>query len=398
MLPRGVALGKLMPAPSRAVHRLVRSCRRTYMDLMMTIAALPAAFRPFSGAALRVASLVVAALSVAVAACATPVTQGALSPSAQVTPAFLPERNQFIAQDGARLGLTVWPAEGTANSDYVVVGVHGMNDYANAFHMAAPYWAKHGVTTYAYDQRGFGRSPNKGIWPEEELMREDLRTAVDVARARHPDAIITVVGISMGGSVTLTAFGSDRPPKADRLIVSGPGLRGWGAINPLYRVSLWASAHANPDWLVVPPVGLVKIEPSDNNAMLRRTWSDPHMTYRTRIDQVYGLVALMENANTAAARLKPNVPTLISYGARDIVIPENGVRRAAEILPSFVRTVYYPNGYHMLLRDLQAERVHADYLAFMKDPAAPMPSGEGEWPFRENCTHWASAARPPVAC
>lgn len=364
----------------------------------MTIDVVPSVFHPLTRGVLRFAAMVIVSLSVAVAACATPVTQGALGPSGQVSPAFIPERNQFITQDGARLGLTVWPAEGTDNPEYVVVGVHGMNDYANAFHMAAPYWAKHGVTTYAYDQRGFGRSPNKGIWPEEELLREDLRTAVDVARARHPGAIITVVGISMGGSVALTAFGSDRPPKADRLIVSGPGLRGWGAINPLYRVSLWASAHANPDWLVVPPVGLVKIEPSDNNAMLRRTWSDPHMTYRTRIDQVYGLVALMENANNAVARLKPNVPTLISYGAKDIVIPENGVRRAAGILPSFVRTVYYPNGYHMLLRDLQAERVHADYLAFMKDPAAALPSGEGEWPFREGCKHWAAADRPPVAC
>lgn len=364
----------------------------------MRPAALIATFRPMANAGLRMAALLVAALSVAVAACATPVTQGAFVPSAPVSPAFLPERNEFIAQDGARLGLTVWPAEGTDNPDYVVVGVHGMNDYANAFHMAAPYWARHGVTTYAYDQRGFGRSPNKGIWPEEELMREDLRTAVKVARARHPEAVITVVGISMGGSVAMTAFGSDRPPEADRLIVSGPGLRGWGSINPLYRVSLWTSAHVNPDWLVVPPVGLVKIEPSDNNEMLRRTWSDPHMTYRTRIDQVYGLVALMENANSAAARLKPSVPALISYGARDIVIPENGVRRTADILPSHVRTVYYPNGYHMLLRDLQAERVHADYLAFMKDPAAAMPSGEAEWPFRESCTHWAAVDQPPVAC
>lgn len=368
------------------------------MDEIMTPAALPSLFRPAPAALLRLMSMVVALLSVAVAACATPVTQGALTPSAPVSPMFIPERNQFITQDGANLGLTVWPAEGTDNPSLVVVGVHGMNDYAYAFHMAAPYWASQGVTTYAYDQRGFGRSPNKGIWPEEELMREDLRTAVDVARARHPDATITVVGISMGGSVALTAFGSDRPPKADRLIVSGPGLRGWGAINPLYRVSLWASAHVNPEWLVVPPVGLIKIEPSDNNAMLRRTWSDPNMTYRTRIDQVYGLVALMENANSAVARLKPSIPTLISYGARDIVIPENGVRRAAAILPSFVRTVYYPNGYHMLLRDLQSERVHADYLAFMRDPAAALPSGEGEWPFRENCTHWASADRPPVAC
>jgi alpha-beta hydrolase superfamily lysophospholipase len=166
------------------------------------------------------------------------------------------------------------------------------------------------------------------------------------------------------------------------LILSGPALRGWGAINPLYRISLFASAYTNPGWLVVPPPGIVKIEPSDNYAMLRRTWSDPHMTYRTRIDQVYGLVSLMENAHRAAPALPASVPVLIGYGARDIVIPENGMRRTARTLPEHVRTVYYPNGYHMLLRDLQAETVHADYLAFMKDPAAPVPSGLGEWPFR----------------
>ena len=193
-------------------------------------------------------------LAMTLPACAHPVTIGALQAAGSVMPQFLPDQDVFVAADGARLGLSVWPAEGTDDPDYVVVGVHGMSDYAGAFHMAAPYWDKHGVTTYAYDQRGFGRSPNKGYWPDEELMRQDLRTAVDVARQRHPDAVITVVGVSMGASVALTAFGSDDPPKADRLILSGPGLRGWGAINPLYRVSLYASAHTNPGWIVVPPV------------------------------------------------------------------------------------------------------------------------------------------------
>ena len=330
------------------------------------------------GLAVMFAGLGVAALP----ACAHPVTVGALQPASPVEPAFLPDENVFVTTDGSRLGLTVWPAAGTEDPEYVVVGVHGMSDYAGAFHMAAPYWAARGVTTYAYDQRGFGRSPSKGLWPEEELMRADLRTAVDAARKRHPEAVITVVGISMGASVAMTAFGSDDPPKADRLILSGPGLRGWGAINPLYRVSLLASAYANPGWIVVPPAGLIKIEPSDNNAMLRRTWSDPHMTYENRIDQVYGLVTLMENAHWASARLPKGMPVLASYGARDIVIPQNGVARTAKLLPPNVRTVYYTNGYHMLERDLQAEKVHADYLAFMTAPGAGLPSGEGEWPFR----------------
>ncbi|MBA3067474.1 MAG: lysophospholipase [Hyphomonas sp.] len=345
-----------------------------------------------------IAALVSGLAVMAMPACAHPVTIGALKTAESVAPSFLPEQNTFIAADGARLGLTVWPAEGTAEPDYVVVAVHGMSDYANAFHMAAPYWAKHGVTSYAYDQRGFGRSPNKGYWPEEELMRADLRTAVDVARKRHPGAVITVVGVSMGASVALTAFGSDDPPKADRLILSGPGLRGWGAINPLYRASLYASAHMNPGWIVVPPAGLIKIEPSDNLAMLRRTWSDPNMTYENRIDAVFGLVTLMEHAHQSAAALPRNLPILASYGARDIVVPENGVERTAKLLPPNVRTVYYPNGYHMLLRDLQAEKVHADYLAFIKDPEAPLPSGEGEWPFRHPCLQMASLPAASAAC
>ncbi len=317
-----------------------------------------------------------------VTACAHPVTQGALAGLAPDMPRFLPEEEVFIAQDGARLGLTVWPAAGETEPEYVVVGIHGMNDFANAFHMAGPYWAERGVTTYAYDQRGFGRSPAKGIWPEEELMREDLRTAVAVARRMHPDATITVVGISMGGSVALSAFGSDRPPEADRLIASGPGLRGWGAVNPLYQMSLWLSTHTRPGWVVQPPKRFVRIEPSDNIEMLQRTWSDPRMTRENRIDQVYGVVSLMETAHDRIGRLPAGLPVLLAYGANDYVIPEGGVKRTARKLPQHARTVYYEKGYHMLLRDLQAETVHADYLAFMMAPDTELPSGAPEWPFR----------------
>ncbi|MEZ5970148.1 MAG: alpha/beta fold hydrolase [Hyphomonas sp.] len=303
-------------------------------------------------------------------------------PLPATAPEFLMDEDVFVSFDGARLGLTNWQPPPGTESGHVIVGLHGMNDYANAFHMAAPYWAAHGVQVYAYDQRGFGRSPQRGIWPDEEVMREDLRTATHVVRRLHPGATITVVGISMGGSVAITAFGSDRPPDADRLIASGPGLRGWGAMHPLYRFSLWASARTRPGWIVEPPRRFVKIEPSDNVEMLRRSAQDPLMLPTNRIDQVYGLVELMETAHHRVIHLPPTLPVLMSYGARDIVVPAKGVARTAKELPSHVRTVYYENGYHMLLRDLQAEKVHTDYLSFMRSPASALPSGAGEWPFR----------------
>jgi len=289
------------------------------------------------------------------------------------TPHFDIASERFITFDGAELGLTVWDAG--EEPDVIVVGLHGMNDWANAFFMAAPYWAEHGVTTYAYDHRGFGRSPNKGIWPKEELMREDLRTAVQVARTRHPEAQIAVVGISMGGAVAASAFGSGDVPDADLLVLSGPGFRGWGALPIAYRASLWMSARVRPGWIVTPPRRVVRIEPTDNIEMLREIWSNPHMTRENRIDQVHGVVSLMETAHRRVTAISSDIPVLVTYGAKDIVIPPGAMERTAKVLPDHARTAYYENGYHMILRDLQAEVVHADTLAFLLNPAADLPSG-----------------------
>lgn len=311
----------------------------------------------------------------------TPLTQGAIAMTDINEPGFDLEAETFISFDGAELGLTAWEAA-RGDPEIVIVGVHGMNDWANAFYMAAPWWAEHGVTTYAYDQRGFGRSPGRGIWPDEDLMREDLRLAVALARVRHPEAKVAVVGISMGGAVAMTAFGSDNPPDADMLLLSGPGLRGWGALPLSYRPSLWIASRVRPGWVVTPPKG-VKIEPTDNVEMLQEIWSNPNMLRENRIDQVHGVVTLMENAHRAAPSLPESVPTLVTYGAKDIVIPPNAMKRTATVLPQHVETRYYERGYHMLLRDLQAETVWQDMLKFIQDPVAEPPSGVPPLPWRE---------------
>lgn len=325
--------------------------------------------------------LLLIALSLVLAACAMPRQQQPLTGNGPVTPHFDVEHSRFVSFDGAELGLTVWEPE-TGEPALVVVGLHGMNDYANAFHMIAPWFVEKGVTTYAYDQRGFGRSVSRGIWPSPELLREDLRTAIEVARERHPETPLAVIGISMGASVAMTTFSSSDPPEhVDRLVLSGPGLRGWGTLNWLYRGSLWVSSHVRPGWVVRPPRG-VKIEPSDNIEMLRQLWEDPLGLKANRIDQVFGVVSLMEEAHQAARRLPSDLPTFLTYGARDIVIPSEAMKRTVATLPQHVRTAYYPQGYHMLLRDLQAETVFADIWTFLNDPAAELPSGATSVPAR----------------
>ncbi len=187
--------------------------------------------------------LVVLAIAVLLSACAHMAVQKPLAPEPSFTGPRL-EADRFVSFDGARLGLTSWLPQGEPWA--VIVGVHGMDDYANAFHLAAPYWANQGIATYAYDQRGFGRSPQRGIWAGDTLMIQDLRTITDLVRARYPHAVIAVAGESLGGAVAIEAFASDRPPAADRLVLLAPAVWGWSSQPLAYRVALNIAARLSP--------------------------------------------------------------------------------------------------------------------------------------------------------
>src|SRR5579863_8008951 len=162
------------------------------------------------------------------------------------------EADSFVSFDGARLGFTHWDTP-SGQPWAVIVGLHGMNDYANAFHLAAPYWASRGIATYAYDQRGFGRSPQRGVWAGDALMTEDLRTITALVRARYPHAVIAVAGESLGGAVAIEAFASDHPPAADRLVLLAPAVWGWSSQPLAYRLALEAAAHIAPAKVFTPP-------------------------------------------------------------------------------------------------------------------------------------------------
>lgn len=309
-------------------------------------------------------------------ACATPAIQPVLTPPTGFTgPAV--EARTLLMDDGARLPLARWAPE-TGEPWAVIVALHGMNDSRASFRLAGPYWAEHGIETWAVDQRGFGEAPGRGVWAGEARMTEDVRTAVALARARHPRAIIAVAGESMGGSVTIAAFGSDRPPAADRVLLLAPGVWGWTAQGPVNSSALWLAARTMGPYSVDAPEWAIRYHPaSDNRLELYRNGRDPNSILSTRFDALYGLVDLMESASTKLGSIR--APTLLLYGGHDNVIQKPAMRlalRRAGDRPGF-RTAYYPDGWHILNRDLQAERMYRDVEAWLRDASAPLPSGAG---------------------
>lgn len=273
----------------------------------------------------------------------------------------------FVMADGARLPMKVWPAK---RPRAVIIGVHGMNDYSNAFAMPAPWFAKRGITTYSFDQRGFGDTEHRGLWAGADVMARDLAAVTRIVRQRHGNLPVYIMGVSMGGGVTMKAMAAGL--EVDGAILVAPAIWGWQAMNPVYKTALWLSAHTVP-WKTATGSGL-EIWPSDNIEMLRAFSKDPKVIKGTRIDAVYGVVNLMDDAYSAAPHFK--TPVLYLYGKKDEIVPAEPTFHVMEQITAPKRLAVYENGWHMLLRDKQREKVWRDIHSWIRNKEAPLPSGE----------------------
>jgi acylglycerol lipase len=300
---------------------------------------------------------------------------------AQVTPRFT--EDAFIASDGTRLPLRKWLPKGPVNA--VILALHGFNDYSNGFDIPAKLWAARGIATYAYDQRGFGGAPGRGLWAGEGRLALDAIVASRILRRTYPGRKLILLGESMGGAVAVLAAtgvmtgvipGPDGVPvaDADAVVLSAPAVWGRATMDFLPRLALFAGVRLFPD-MTLTGRGL-QIKASDNLPMLRALARDPFVLKGARIDTMYGLVDLMGDALAAAPRL--GLPLLLMYGAHDQLVPRNAMAAFTARLPPAAgdrrRLAYYPKGYHLLLRDLDGEGVAADVASWIADPTAPLPS------------------------
>lgn len=289
----------------------------------------------------------------------------------------------FIAGDGAVLPLRKWLPRGPVKA--VILALHGFGDYSHGFAEPAKIWAADGIATYAYDQRGFGAAPERGRWPGEGQLSVDAIVASRILRQMYPGRPLYLLGESMGGAVAILAMtgamhgvipGRNGMPvaEANGVILSAPAVWGRDTMDFLPKAALFAGVRFFPD-MVLTGQGL-KILASDNLPMLRALGRDPLVLKGARIDTIYGLVDLMDDAVAAAPRL--TMPMLLLYGAHDELIPRVAMADFAAHLPpeddDRERLAYYPHGYHLLLRDLDGPAVARDVASWVLDRSEPLPS------------------------
>jgi alpha-beta hydrolase superfamily lysophospholipase len=368
------ALGADSRPPWRSARSLLRRRRRVGAGTNGSGAAVSRRLRREASA--TASAVVIAMLLLAGCAPGQDSTRPVAAAPIPASPGPRFTADAFVTGDGAVLPLRRWLPAGPPKA--VILALHGFNDYSHAFAGPGAAWARDGIATFAYDQRGFGAAPARGFWAGRVALAADADAAVGVLHRLYPRVPVYLLGESMGGAVAIVAVtgaGGLPPPAVAGVILAAPAVWGRTTMGLLPRLALWAGVRLLPA-LTLTGRGL-HIEPSDNIAMLRALSRDPLVIKATRVDTVWGLVNLMDRALAAAPRL--DAPLLLLYGAHDQIIPPGAMRRFVEMLPPDPpqprRIALYRRGYHMLLRDLDAAIPERDVASWVFDRAASLPSG-----------------------
>jgi alpha-beta hydrolase superfamily lysophospholipase len=309
--------------------------------------------------------LALAGLAMFVSAC-TPMLN-ARGPAIQ--PAEM-RADAFVVEDGAILPYRHWPADGD-RPRAVILALHGFNDHSRAWELPAAAWAARGIALYAYDQRGFGRAPQPGIWAGSDALVADLASVQALVKNRYPSVPVFLAGESMGGAVVMAALARGAVPTQPGAVLTAPAVRERASLNWFERTGLDLLYATVPGW--APSVQASGIVPSDNVPMMRALSADPLFLKRTRVDALKGLFDLMDESSAAAPKL--GGPLLVLVGANDTLIPGDPMARMIATLPAAPpadrQVVEYPRGFHMLLRDMNRARVHDDVAAWILARSAP---------------------------
>ena len=240
------------------------------------------------------------------------------------------------SRDGLELRTHLWPAAGTPQAHLLLV--HGIAEHAGRYRHVGSQLASAGITTHAYDQRGFGESGGHRAyvdhWSQYHDDVEDRLAAVRSAADRLP---VVLYGHSMGGLIALGYVLADPPrPLPDLLVLSAPAI---DAAVPAWKRRLAdILAGALPRFAVANTFanGALASDPAVETAYR----ADPLAVHRTTTRLGVSLFREQDRVKSALANgAALPVTTYVLHGTDDPIVPE-WASRSLEGRANVTRRIY----------------------------------------------------------
>jgi acylglycerol lipase len=241
-----------------------------------------------------------------------------------------------LGRGGLELQTYLWPAVGAPRAHLLLV--HGIAEHAGRYEHVGSQLARAGITTHAYDQRGFGGSGGHRAyvdrWSQYHDDVEDRLADVHTAAGGLP---VVLYGHSMGGLIALGYVLADPPrPLPDLLVLSAPAI---DAAVPGWKRRLAAVLGGTVPRFAIAntfPKGGLSSDPGVEAAYL----ADPLAVHRTTARLGVSLFREQDRVKRALDGGAPlPIPTYVLHGADDPIVPE-WASRSLEKRANVTRRVY----------------------------------------------------------
>lgn len=256
----------------------------------------------------------------------------------------------------------------------IVIGVHGLSGAASDFWPFGQRASAAGWKVYAYELRGQGNDPDaasRGDIRTRWQWVEDLAGFTAAVRRRHPGLPIFWYGESLGSLIILQTA-THRPElvkHVDGVILSCPvvGLR--VKLPPLREAVIKTAMRLVP-WYKVPIEKLGGVRAEDifitaGTSVGKNMLTTPHYVPAFSLRLFRQINKFIEGSGQTAQKWR--LPLLVLYTPNDVLTSREQVEAFFAKVPVADKTKrFYPNCYHLLLHDVDRERVLKETMAWME--------------------------------
>jgi alpha-beta hydrolase superfamily lysophospholipase len=270
------------------------------------------------------------------------------------------EADELVGTGRATIYWQAWLPE--AEPRAVVVLSHGISEHGGRYAWTGERLAERGFALYAGDHRGHGRSSGPRAFVDRmDNVVADLDRVIDLARERHPEPKLFLLGHSFGGAVAI-AYALAHQEKLDGLVLSAP-LAKLEAASPLER------GAARVLSAFVPRIGVLGIDATtvSRDPQVVLDYDTDPLNYRGRlpartVKEVSDTVGTFQDRAPELA-----LPFLTMHGTADELTPPEGSEMLIERASSSDREIIRYDGlYHELLNEPERARVLDDVVTWME--------------------------------
>jgi len=254
--------------------------------------------------------------------------------------------------DGTRLAYRAWPA---TDPRITFAVVHGLGEHSGRYERFARGMAPFGMTTYAVDLRGHGKSDGaRGHLDSWSQWVDDTGAFVAFVESQSRGEVVPI-GHSFGGVAMLSTVRSGKLARAKRFVVSSPALR------LKVKVPAWKSRLAgiasklSPRMVMNNEVDAATVSRIPEVVEAYRTDPLVHSRISSRL---YAEWANAANENLdRAADIK--IPFLILAGTADPLVDPAGSEELHRRAPAMSTLRMLDGRYHEPFNDLGSDQVFA---------------------------------------